>query len=135
MRFAAWKWVQRLIVLSVLGAGAGIVQAQTLTDIGAANPTPGPSDISQLSTNGNQRLTGSFNYYTDNINPPGQTFTAKSGPLALTSVSIRTGTLPPDSGGGATGAILQPTVPPRRPSANQAATTRLIINPVSHSAR
>ena len=103
MRFAAWKWVQRLIVLSVLGAGAGIVQAQTLTDIGAANPTPGPSDISQLSTNGNQRLTGSFNYYTDNINPPGQTFTAKSGPLVLTSVSLRTGTLPPDSGGGGLG--------------------------------
>ncbi len=80
-----------------------ITFAQTLTDIGAASPVPGPNDISQLSANGNQRLTGSFNYYTDNSAPPGQTFTTGSTPLALTSVAIKTGTLPLDSGGGGLG--------------------------------
>lgn len=87
----------------VIAGMEGVACAQTLTDIGATSPTPGPNDISQLVTNGNQRLTGSFNYYTDNSSPPGQTFTAKPGPLALTSVSIRTGTLPLNSGNGGLG--------------------------------
>lgn len=48
------------------------VRAQiSLTDIGASNPTPGAYDISQLSTSGNQRLTGAFNYYTDTGRPKG----------------------------------------------------------------
>jgi mannan endo-1,4-beta-mannosidase len=80
-------------------------QAQTLTDIGAGNPTPGGYDISQLSTNGNQSLTssGGFNYFTDNTNPPGQTFTTGNNPLVLTSVAIRTGTSPLNSGSGGLG--------------------------------
>ena len=42
------------MVLLALGASVGIARAQvSLTDIGTANPTPGPNDIFQLSTNGN----------------------------------------------------------------------------------
>jgi mannan endo-1,4-beta-mannosidase len=97
----------RMVLLAVAAvvAFALAAQAQTLTDIGAGAPTPGPYDISQLSTNGNQRLTssGGFNYYTDNANPPGQTFTTGANPLVLTSVSLRTGTSPLDSGSGGLG--------------------------------
>ena len=90
-------------------AMTGVGHAQvTLTDIGVAAPTPGPNDISQLLTNGNTKLTGSFNYYTDNPNstgtiPPGQTFITGTKPVVLTSVSLRTGSLPLDSGNGGLG--------------------------------
>ena len=94
------------MVLLALGAGVGIAQAQvSLTDLGTANPTPGPNDIYQLSTNGNTAahtpVTGKpdgLNYYTDNASPPGQTFTTTSTSTNLLSVAIRTGGL--DSGGG-----------------------------------
>jgi hypothetical protein len=48
-------------------------------------------------------LTGSFNYYTDNSTPPGQTFTTGTTPVILTSVSLRTGSSPLDSGNGGLG--------------------------------
>src|ERR1035438_9756644 len=72
-------------------------------DIGTANPIPGPNDLAQLSTNGNAHLTGSFNYFTDNGNPPGQTFTMGTKPVVLGSLSLRTGSSPLDSGGGGLG--------------------------------
>ena len=78
-------------------------RAQSLTDIGSGNPVPGTNDIFQLSTNGNQTLTGAFNYFTDNANPPGQTFTTGTNPLVLTSVAIRTGSAPLNSGNGGLG--------------------------------
>ena len=94
------------MVLLALGVSVGIARAQvSLTDIGTANPTPGPNDIFQLSTNGNTAahtpVTGKpdgLNYYTDNTSPPGQTFTTTSTSTNLLSVAIRTGGL--DSGGG-----------------------------------
>ncbi len=90
-------------LLSAVAGLPGAGWAQTLADIGAVNPVPGPNDISQFSTNGNQSLTGSFNYYTDNASPPGQTFATGSNPLTLTSVAIKTGTSPLNSGGGGLG--------------------------------
>ena len=86
-----------------MSALTGAVRGQTLADIGAANPTPGANDISQLSTNGNQHLTGAFNYYSNNANPPGQTFAIGATPMVLTSVSLKTGTSPLDSGSGGLG--------------------------------
>jgi hypothetical protein len=91
----------------MMAAEIGRAQTVTLTDIGSANPTPGPSDIYQLSTNGNTAAptpgTGrpdGLNYYTDNSPPPGSTFTTpnQSSNLTLISVALRTGGL--DSGGG-----------------------------------
>ena len=74
------------------GIGFGQV---TLTDIGAANPTPGPNDIAQLSTNGNTAATlprqAGLNYYTDNAAPPGQTFTTGTNSTNLIALAIRTG--------------------------------------------
>ncbi len=92
-----------VLVFAAVVTMAGFAHAQTLVDIGTANPIPGPNDISQLSTNGNQRLTGSFNYYTDNSIPPGQTFTTGINPVILTSASLKTGTSPLDSGSGGLG--------------------------------
>jgi hypothetical protein len=78
----------------------GSVRAQiSLADIGAGNPTPGPNDISQLSTNGNTQLishSGGFNYFTDDSSPPGQTFTMGTHSMMLTSLSIKTGGMPGD---------------------------------------
>ncbi|MGA2028783.1 MAG: hypothetical protein ABSG87_01750 [Verrucomicrobiota bacterium] len=92
-----------VLVFAAVATMAGFARAQILIDIGTANPIPGPNDISQLSTNGNQRLTGSFNYYTDNSIPPGQTFTTGTNPVILTSASFKTGTSPLDSGSGGLG--------------------------------
>lgn len=78
-------------------AMAGWLSAQTLTDLGAASPSPAPSDISQLGTNGNQTGPDSLNYYTDNQTAhtdgePGQTFTTgnNSAGYLLTSASFKT---------------------------------------------
>ena len=79
------------------------VSTNILTDIGAANPVPGPNDMAQLSTNGNTHLTGTFNYFTDNATPPGQTFTTGTKPVVLSSLSLRTGSAPLDSGGAGLG--------------------------------
>ena len=98
------KPAKLFIRIAVLAASLlATARAQTLTDLGAANPVPGTNDIFQLGTNGNQMLTGAFNYFTDNANPPGQTFTAGTNPLVLTSVSLRTGSAPTNSGNGGLG--------------------------------
>jgi hypothetical protein len=86
-----------LVFATCVMTGAGYA-AVTLTDIGTAAPTPGPYDISQLSTAGNTKYPNGLNYYTDNNPPPGQTFTTTSTSTNLVSVAIRTGGL--DSGGG-----------------------------------
>jgi hypothetical protein len=88
---------------AVFDLGLQPVSTNMLTDIGTANPTPGLNDISQLSTNGNTQLTGSFNYFTDNGNPPGQTFTTGTKPVVLNALSLRTGSAPLNSGNGGLG--------------------------------
>jgi hypothetical protein len=96
----------RSSILPIFAVGlAGSLYGQTLilTDIGTANPTRGPNDIAQLSTNGNAHLTGTFNYFTDNTNPPGQTFTTGTKAAVLSTLCLRTGSLPLDSGGGGLG--------------------------------
>jgi alpha-L-arabinofuranosidase len=95
------------VILFAIFLGAALPQSiraqASLTDLGASNPTPGPNDISQLSTSGNTQLTGSFNYFTDNSSPPGQTFTVGTNSMMLTSLSLKTGSSPLDSGGGGLG--------------------------------
>jgi hypothetical protein len=89
----------RNLVLPFVAVGlAGVLHAQTLTDIGSAAPTPGTNDISQLSTQGNQKFPDTLNYYTDNDPPTGQTFTTGTNAMRLVSVAIKTAGL--DSGGG-----------------------------------
>ena len=90
--------------------GVGYAQA-TLTDFGASNPTPGPNDISQLSTSGNTTSPGGLNYYTDdhvgwhNGGEPGQTFTTGTSPAGyvMTSIALKTGGLNSYSGIGSSG--------------------------------
>ena len=82
---------------AVFDLGLQPVSTNILTDIGTANPAPGPNDISQLSTNGNAHLTGSFNYFTDNGTPPGQTFTTGTKPAVLNTLFLRTGSSPLDA--------------------------------------
>ena len=86
-------------MLAILVAAnlAGAVAAQTLTDLGATAPVPGPNDISQLSTSGNQTSPDSLNYYTDNqtdngTGEPGQSFTTgtNSAGYYLTSLAVGT---------------------------------------------
>ena len=70
----------------------------TLLDLGVTAPTPGPNDVSQLSTSGQANFPDGLNYYTDNqsdhaAGEPGQTFTtgnSGSGYL-LNSLAIKTG--------------------------------------------
>jgi hypothetical protein len=99
-------WVSAVLAI-------GRVQGQSLLDIGAANPVPGPNDVFQLSTNGNTAANTStgkpdgLNYYTDNSAPPGQTFTTAGNTTGLISLAIRTAGL--DSGGGATNVATTPT--------------------------
>ena len=96
----------RNVVLPFVVVGlAGVLHAQTLTDIGTTAPTPGVLDISQLSILGNQTGPDGLNYYTDNqtghgTGEPGQTFTtgANSGGYLLTSVAVRTGGIGGNSG-------------------------------------
>lgn len=61
-----------------------------LTDIGTATPTPGPNDISQLSTSGNTTFPDGLNFYSNNSNPPGQTFTNGSSATNLIALAVRT---------------------------------------------
>ena len=98
-------------MVAVVLVSAWTVCAQTpatLTDLGATVPTPGSSDISQLSSGGNTKFPDTLNYYTDNqtdhsAGEPGQTFTTggNAGGYALTSLSLKTAGL--DSGGGSPG--------------------------------
>ena len=86
-------------MLKFLGIGlAGVLHAQTLTDLGSAAPTLGTNDIYQLSTQGNQKFPDTLNYYTDNNPPTGQTFTTGTNAMKLVSVAIKTAGL--DNGGG-----------------------------------
>ncbi|MGH7941166.1 MAG: beta-galactosidase GalA [Limisphaerales bacterium] len=80
-------------------------KAQTLNDLGPLHPTPGSSDISQFSTNGNQTFPDGLNYYTDNqsvhgAGEPGQTFTTGTNAAGyiLSSLALRTAGLNSDSG-------------------------------------
>ena len=77
---------------------AGSLSAQTLTNLGLTAPTPGPNDISQLSTSGNVTFPDGINYFTDNNPPVGQKFTTGTNAMRLTSVAIKTAGL--NSGGG-----------------------------------
>ncbi len=89
-------------MLQLLAIGlVGVLHAQTLTDIGAAAPSPGTNDIFQLSTQGNTAYPNkpdNINYYTDNNPPPGQTFTTGTNAMKLVSVAIKTAGL--NSGNG-----------------------------------
>jgi len=71
-----------------------------LTDIGPATPTPGPNDISQLSTNGNITFPDGLNFFSNNSNPPGQTFTNGSNATNLVALAVRTGGLSSSGGYG-----------------------------------
>ncbi len=99
--FRKMTGIQRF-VLQLLAIGlAGVLRAQTLTDLGPAAPTPGPNDIFQLSTQGNTAWPNkpdNINYYTDNNPPVGQTFTTGTNALNLVSLAIKTAGL--DSGNG-----------------------------------
>ncbi len=79
--------------------------AQTLANLGSSAPTPGPNDISQLSTQGNKVNPDGLNYFTDNYTTfgngePGQTFTtgANAGGYVLTSLALKTGGIGSSSG-------------------------------------
>jgi hypothetical protein len=90
-----------IIRSAILFLSAGLASslcAQTLTDLGPAAPSPGTSDISQLSTSGNQTWPDGINYFTDNNPPVGQTFTTGSNAMNLVSVAIKTAGL--NSGNG-----------------------------------
>ena len=93
------------LVIGVLMFLAGTMCAQTLADLGATAPAPGPKDVVQLSTSGNMKFPDGLNYYTDNqtghgAGEPGQTFTTgtNSAGYALTSVSCMTAGLGSYSG-------------------------------------
>jgi hypothetical protein len=101
------KIIRTGILLLVVVCMAGVVGAQTLIDIGTAGPVPGPNDVSQLNTNGNQTFPDGLNYYTDNSAPPGQTFLTASNTTGLTSLAIKTAGL--NNGNGATNATTTPT--------------------------
>lgn len=88
---------------AVFSLGFQPASTNILTDIGTANPASGPNDVSQVSTDGNTRLTGAFNYFTDNGNPPGQTFTTGTKAAVLNKLYVRTGCSPLESGGSGLG--------------------------------
>ncbi len=93
------KLINPKISLLVIALGlATQLSAQTLTRLGPIAPTPGPNDISQLSTSGNTTAPDGINYYTDNNPPVGQTFTTGPNAMRLTSLAIKTAGL--NSGGG-----------------------------------
>src|ERR1035437_4368644 len=89
----------RSLNLQLFAVGlAGVLNAQTLTDIGPAAPSPGTNDIYQLSTQGNQTWPDGLNYFTDNNPSVGQTFTTGTNAMDLVSVAIKTAGL--NSGNG-----------------------------------
>jgi hypothetical protein len=83
---------------------AGDLRAQlsgTILDFGGAPPTPGADDVSQLAYPGGANKPDGLNYYFDNGNPPGQTFTTGGNPngYVLNAIYIQTagdGNLPAD---------------------------------------
>jgi len=80
-----------LAVAAALSLAGSARAAATLTDIGAANPTPGTYDMSQL-LNSTTNDPGGLNYYDNNAAPPGQTFATGSsaGGYILNSVALKT---------------------------------------------
>ena len=92
-----------LLAAAFLAAAAATAQP-VLVDLGATAPTPGASDIYQLSTAGNTTFPDGINYYTDNftdhgLGEPGQTFTTGSNPAGyqLNSIAFQTAGLASDS--------------------------------------
>ena len=75
-------------------ATLAVRNAYTISTIGTTAPTPGTYDIAQLTTatqtGGSQ---DGLNYYSDNANPPGQTFTTGANPAgySLTAIYVKTG--------------------------------------------
>jgi len=88
------RFVSRLFAIGL----AGVLNAQTLTDLGSIAPSPGTNDIYQLSTSGDTTWPDGINYFTDNHPPAGQTFTIRSNAMELVSVAIKTAGL--NSGNG-----------------------------------
>ncbi len=74
-----------VVTVTILYANA----SATLSDIGATVPAPLPDDIAQLNVAPGGQPPG-FNYYFDNAQPPGQTFTTGSNPngYVLSTVAI-----------------------------------------------
>jgi hypothetical protein len=89
--------IRSVILAFVAVAASGQLGAQTLTNLGAAAPSPGANDIYQLSTSGNTTWPDGINYFTDNNPPVGQTFTTGTNAMKLVSVAIKTAGL--NSGG------------------------------------
>ncbi len=91
------KQVVGAVVFICLAGAARCQTPATLTDIGAAAPTPGNYDISQFSTLGDVDKPDGLNYYTDNgvnnptVGEPGQTFSTGGSALSLNSVAFKTG--------------------------------------------
>ncbi|HTV62082.1 MAG TPA: RICIN domain-containing protein [Verrucomicrobiae bacterium] len=97
-----------ILIAAALTSSSHAQTPATLTDIGAAAPTPGPLDIVQLSTSGDTTFPDGLNYYTDNqtdhgAGEPGQTFTTagSTNGFTLTSLALKSAGL--DSGGGSPG--------------------------------
>jgi hypothetical protein len=90
-----FKQLNKALQLVLFFCLYGVAQSQipvTLTDVGSANPTPGPNDISQLSIAGYDTAPDGLNYYINNSPACGQTFTTGSSPAGyqLNSLSLRT---------------------------------------------
>ena len=79
-----------VLSLAAALALAGSVHAAAIADFGTTDPLPGANDISQFGS-GNNR--DGLNYYSDNGNAPGQTFTTGSNAsgYGLVSLYIKTG--------------------------------------------
>ncbi len=92
-----------LACASLLGGAARAQTEAVLTDIGSANPVPNADDIAQLEITGYSNRPDGLNYYIDNGNPPGQTFTTGGNVQGYTldSLAIRTA-------GGGGGNVTQP---------------------------
>ena len=90
-------WIRLVFSFVLPLIATTVVQAQTLSDTGVTAPTPGPNDIFQLATNGNTTFPDGLNYYSNNSNPAGQTFTTGPNSTNLVSLAIRTAGL--NSGG------------------------------------
>src|SRR5665213_1964517 len=102
---AAWVRTKAALVAGFVMVLAGTSRSQTLIDIGATAPTPGPEDIAQLSSVGNQISPDGLDYNTVNQvayqgGEPGQTFVTGNsvGGYTLSSVSFMTAGLGSASG-------------------------------------
>jgi hypothetical protein len=78
--------------LAIVAGTASAQTPATLTDMGTTTPVPGASDIYQTNWSGGAVSPDGLNYYTDNANPPGQTFFtgANASGYVVTSLAIHT---------------------------------------------